>query len=140
MSIVSSRGKQSRFVHFQGHPEYEARTLYKEYRRDLRRFLSGERKNYPYVPHGYFDETATRILAEFREKSLSDPREERMAEFPEVILTANLRRTWAGAATNIYRSWLNYLLSRRADAATFAAISRVVFDHVQRKRFASSER
>ena len=36
--------KRSLFVHFQGHPEYGAQTLLKEYRRDIKRFLrSGER-------------------------------------------------------------------------------------------------
>lgn len=132
--------KQSLFVHFQGHPEYEARTLFKEYRRDLRRFLTGERKNYPYVPHGYFDETATKLLADFRERALADPREQLMAEFPEAAVAGNLRRTWASAATSVYRNWLNFMLSRRADTAPFAAISRVVFGRVQRKRFATSER
>src|SRR5205823_3861572 len=39
--------KESLFVHFQGHPEYSARTLLKEYRRDIRRFLKMERETYP---------------------------------------------------------------------------------------------
>ena len=134
------RKRQSLFVHFQGHPEYEARTLFKEYRRDLRRFLTGERKTYPYIPHGYFDETAAKLLADFRERAISDPREEVMADFPEAAVTANLRRTWSAASTCMYGSWLNYLLSRKADSATFTAISRVVFDEMHRKRFASSER
>src|SRR5271157_4453857 len=134
------RKRKSLFVHFQGHPEYEARTLFKEYRRDLRRFLTGERKTYPYVPHGYFDAAATKTLTEFREKALSQPREELMAEFPEAAVTGNLQRTWSAAATCVYRNWLHYLLSRKADASAFAAISRVVFDPMQRKRFATSER
>ena len=35
--------RDSLFVHFQGHPEYGTRTLLKEYRRDIKRFL-GERE------------------------------------------------------------------------------------------------
>jgi homoserine O-succinyltransferase len=131
--------KKSLFVHFQGHPEYEARTLFKEYRRDLRRFLTGERKTYPYVPHGYFDAAATEMLTEFREKALSQPREELMGEFPEAAVTANLKKTWHAAATSVYGNWLHYLVSRKAGAPAFAAISRVVFGHLQRKRFATSE-
>ena len=130
---------QCLFVHFQGHPEYEARTLFKEYRRDLRRFLTGERKTYPYVPQGYFDEVATKLLADFRERALSDTRQELMADFPEAVLTANLRRTWASSANSMYGSWLNYLLSRRADAAAFAAISRTVLDPMPRQQVATSE-
>jgi homoserine O-succinyltransferase/O-acetyltransferase len=108
------RKRNSLFVHFQGHPEYGARTLFKEYRRDLRRFLTGERKNYPYVPHGYFDAEATKILTAFREEALAHPREELMSEFPEAIVTANLKRTWDSTATAVYRNWLQYVLSRRA--------------------------
>jgi homoserine O-succinyltransferase/O-acetyltransferase len=116
------RKKQSLFVHFQGHPEYEARTLFKEYRRDLRRFLTGERKNYPYVPHGYFDEAATKILADFREKALADPREEMMADFPEAAVTAKLRRTWSAAATCLYGNWLQFLMSRTEAASRSTSI------------------
>src|SRR5438876_1134359 len=36
--------KESLFVHFQGHPVYSARTLLKEYRRDIRRLLKMERE------------------------------------------------------------------------------------------------
>ncbi len=115
------RKKKSLFVHFQGHPEYGARTLFKEYRRDLRRFLTGERKPYPYVPHGYFDPEATKILAEFREKALSDPREDLMAAFPEAALTANLQRSWASSATSVYHNWLHYVASRKTDKLLFAA-------------------
>ena len=134
------RKRQSLFIHFQGHPEYEARTLFKEYRRDLRRFLTGERKNYPYVPDGYFDEAATQLLVAFRERVEGDPREAFMADFPEAALTVNLRRTWAPSANSIYRSWLNYLLSRRADAPTIAAVSGAVREPVQHERFATTER
>src|SRR2546430_13670792 len=38
----------------QGHPEYERTTLFKEYRRDVGRFLSGEQSSYPPLPCRYF--------------------------------------------------------------------------------------
>ena len=40
---------------FQGHPEYEATTLLREYRRDVGRYLRGERDDYPGLPLDYFD-------------------------------------------------------------------------------------
>ena len=46
--------KRSLFVHFQGHPEYGAQTLLKEYRRDIKRFLRGERETYPSDAKGLF--------------------------------------------------------------------------------------
>ena len=134
------RKRKSLFVHFQGHPEYEARTLFKEYRRDLRRFLTGERKTYPYVPQGYFDAAATQMLAEFREKALSHPRGELLTDFPEAAVTANLKKTWSSAAACVYRNWLHYMVWRKADASASTVIPRVVSDHMQRKGFATSER
>jgi homoserine O-succinyltransferase/O-acetyltransferase len=115
--------RKSLFVHFQGHPEYEALTLFKEYRRDLRRFLSGERPNYPGLPHGYFDATATKFLAGFQERALSHRREDLMTEFPEAALTAGLQRSWAASANGVYRNWLQYLASRRAARLRFARTS-----------------
>ena len=66
------RKKRSLFVHFQGHPEYGAQTLLKEYRRDIRRFLRLERETYPSMPRGYFDAVSTRLVTEFRDVVISD--------------------------------------------------------------------
>src|SRR5438046_2559576 len=67
--------KNSLFVHFQGHPEYGARTLMKEYRRDIRRFLRRGRETYPLMPLAYFDDVATVLLSDLRDNALSDPSE-----------------------------------------------------------------
>src|SRR2546422_8537495 len=42
----------------------------REYRRDIGRFLKGERETYPAMPQGYFDAKATDCLAAFRERAL----------------------------------------------------------------------
>src|SRR5271163_4410672 len=102
--------KQSLFVHFQGHPEYSAETLLKEYRRDIKRFLRGERDTYPSKPKGYFDAAATRVLTDFRELALSDRREELVEDFPEAAVAGTLQKTWHASGTGIYRNWLRYLL------------------------------
>ena len=52
----------SLFVFFQGHPEYETDTLAREYRRDVGRFLRGEREHYPAAPEGYFNDAATALV------------------------------------------------------------------------------
>ena len=86
VGVVDTFVKQDvgRFVFFQGHPEYGAHTLLKEYRRDIKRFLRRERETYPSMPKGYFDAAATRLLTDFRDVLLLDRREERMEDFPEV--------------------------------------------------------
>lgn len=112
---------QSLFVHFQGHPEYGAHTLLKEYRRDVRRFIKHERESYPTMPKGYFDAGATELLLEFREAVLEDRCEDKLISFPETIVYG-LESTWRASATYVYRNWLQYMLTRSTEVASFKAI------------------
>jgi homoserine O-succinyltransferase len=114
--------KQSLFVHFQGHPEYGAQTLLKEYRRDIKRFLRREREMYPSMPKGYFDPAAARLLTEFRDVVVSDRREELMEGFPEAALVGSFQSTWRSSAEIIYRNWLQYVVAKKADVAAFPAM------------------
>jgi homoserine O-succinyltransferase len=127
--------KQSLFVHFQGHPEYGAQTLLKEYRRDIKRFLRRERETYPSMPKGYFDRAAATLLTDFREVVLSDRREERMEGFPEASLVDGLQKTWQSSAVSIYRNWLQYVVSKKADRSAFPAVA-AVYHQTSRKRSA----
>ena len=68
--------RRSLFVFFQGHPEYESHSLLLEYRRDVGRFLRGERDSYPSMPFGYFDRNIVDALITLRDRALSDRREE----------------------------------------------------------------
>ena len=116
--------KQSLFVHFQGHPEYGAQTLAKEYKRDIKRFLRHERETYPTMPHAYFPPIAAQALKCFQERALCDRREETIVTFPEPVV-AGLQRTWQTSATNVYRNWLRCIGARRVERSTFAAFPRV---------------
>ncbi|MGH9326858.1 MAG: homoserine O-succinyltransferase MetA [Terriglobia bacterium] len=121
-SFVKRNGK-SLFWHFQGHPEYGALTLLKEYRRDVRRFLNHERETYPAFPSGYFDHAAESLLMEFRVKALADPRVERMDSFPTAEISAGLTRAWRPAAILFYRNWMNYVVSRKSQPTRPVAVS-----------------
>jgi homoserine O-succinyltransferase len=127
--------KRSLFVHFQGHPEYGAQTLLKEYRRDIKRFLRGDRETYPSMPKGYFDATEAKLLTEFRDIALSDRREELMEGFPEAAVVGGLKSTWRSSSMSIYRNWLQYVVSNKAEATAFPAIA-VLHDSSPRKRSA----
>jgi homoserine O-succinyltransferase len=126
--------KRSLFVHFQGHPEYGAQTLMKEYRRDIKRFLRRERETYPSMPKGYFDAAATTLLANFRDIVLSDRREELMDGFPEVAVVGSLQNTWQSSAVSIYRNWLHYLVTNKAAMSAFPMAA--VYHQPLRKRSA----
>jgi homoserine O-succinyltransferase/O-acetyltransferase len=130
------RKKNSLFVHFQGHPEYSAHTLLKEYRRDIKRFLRQERETYPTMPRGYFDPSATQLLTEFQQTALSNRTEEVMADFPDGAIVSTLRNGWHASAISLYSNWLQYLGSRSAETSAFMA-SLTSQDHQQRKRSAA---
>jgi homoserine O-succinyltransferase len=126
---------QSLFLHFQGHPEYGAQTLLKEYRRDIRRYLKKERETYPPMPKGYFDASAAKLVDDFRDAALCDRREERMESFPEAALVDGLKNTWHLSAVSIYRNWLQYVAARKAEVASIPAMA-AVYQPAPRKRSA----
>ncbi len=121
VNLFVKKKKKSLFVHFQGHPEYGAGTLLKEYRRDIKRFLRKERPTYPKMPRGYFGAAAAKVLSEFRETALPHPCEELMAAFPEVTAGDGSESAWHSAAARVYRNWLQYVVSRRTNTAVYLA-------------------
>jgi homoserine O-succinyltransferase/O-acetyltransferase len=109
VNLFVKRKQRSLFVHFQGHPEYFTRTLLKEYRRDVRRYLTHERETYPTEPRGYFDAEARKLLNEFRRNAEANRMEDSIDIFPEAAVAETLQNTWHDAAVGIYRNWLDIL-------------------------------
>ena len=104
---IFARQHDSHFIFFQGHPEYDASSLQREYMRDLARFLSRERDNYPAIPTGYFDAATERLLTDFeaRARALRDPM--LAAELPGLTLRPDIPA--GNAAAIIFRNWLGFL-------------------------------
>jgi homoserine O-succinyltransferase len=124
VDLFVKKKKRSLFVYFQGHPEYGAQTLLKEYRRDIKRYLRGERETYPSMPHGYFNSSATRLLDRYRECALSDRREEIIESFPESVISG-LENGWKSSSVCVYRNWLNYVAAQKVGSSGFATLARV---------------
>ena len=103
------------FVFFQGHPEYAADTLLREYRRDAARYLCGERAHYPALPRRYFTAAAAALADTFRARALVERRAELAAEFPKAALEAGLQWPWRAAAVGMYEKWTAYLSARKAE-------------------------
>jgi len=101
-----ARQAQGLFIFFQGHPEYETETLLREYRRDVRRYLKGEAERYPGLPNDYFDGATAQRLLDFRERAMSDRREDLLAIFPLNLVSLAGRNTWRPWGECIYRNWL----------------------------------
>jgi homoserine O-succinyltransferase len=106
---------RSFFLFFQGHPEYEADTLLREYRRDAARFLAGERDTYPALPLNYFSADAVAVAKNFRARALSERTAALIAEFPKSALEAGLSSLWRPAAIGIYEKWAAFLQARKAE-------------------------
>jgi homoserine O-succinyltransferase/O-acetyltransferase len=123
VDLFVKKRRKSLFVHFQGHPEYGALTLLKEYRRDIRRFLARERETYPTAPAGYFDTFATQLLDSFREHAISHRHEDIIEHFPEAAAVKGLDNSWNASATCIYSNWLHYVISRKAETVAFAPVA-----------------
>ncbi len=102
---------QSRFVFFQGHPEYDPGTLGREYLRDMGRFLRGESTERPALPENYFDRaTEDKLTAMAGETGL--------ARFNEIVTGALPRQMWRGNTIKLFGNWLTLVAAAKARRAS----------------------
>lgn len=106
--------ERSLFLYAQGHPEYDAGALLREYQRDTARFLAGERQTYPDMPRFYFEAEPGAAFAEFRLRALGDPRADLIREFPAAGVAQTLSHAWRAPAVGLYANWLGYLCEQKA--------------------------
>jgi len=97
----------SRFVFFQGHPEYDALSLQREYLRDIGRYLARERAIYPAVPVAYFDAATEERLARFAKRARHQRHPALTNELPALTLRTDIAAGLAAAA--LFRNWLQCL-------------------------------
>ncbi|MBR1130492.1 homoserine O-succinyltransferase MetA [Bradyrhizobium iriomotense] len=114
---VFVRQYASRFVFFQGHPEYDALSLQREYLRDIGRYLARERETYPRVPVSYFDAVTEEKLARFERRARQERHPALTNDLPALNLRADIAAGSAAAA--LFRNWLQYL-GAEADASVLA--------------------
>jgi homoserine O-succinyltransferase len=104
---IFAKELRSHFIFFQGHPEYEALSLQREYLRDITRYLAGERDSHPAFPAGYFDIWTEKKLASFQKRASAERKLPLSIELPSLTLRPDIA---AGtAATAIFGNWLGYL-------------------------------
>jgi len=102
---VSSDG--IRVVFFQGHPEYDDISLLKEYKREIFRFYSGDRNDYPPFPENYFDDKAKLILDDYKLRvKKSKNNKQALDAFPEQLLLELVDNTWRDTAKAVFNNWL----------------------------------
>ncbi len=96
-----------RFVYFQGHPEYDTISLMKEYKREVMRYASGDRPDYPPFPDYFFLPRERAIMDEYRAR-LQNALDggQPLPEFPEKLLISRLDNTWHDTAEGIVANWI----------------------------------
>lgn len=98
---LAASADQLRFIYFQGHPEYDATSLWKEYKREVRRFAAGERDRPPLPEHYCGPEAAA--LADELVAAIAD--RARVAAIEQAIEPL-LDNTWGDTAKAIFNNWL----------------------------------
>ena len=83
-------------IHFQGHPEYDAVSLLKEYKRELRLHAEGTRADRPPLPENILPPCGAEVLA---------------SGGPET-LEPSMRETWLDGTRLIFGNWLGMLRDR----------------------------
>jgi len=98
---------QFRIVYLQGHPEYDLNSLLKEYKREVFRFIRGERADYPPHPDHYFNKEAGLIADTFYDKVMTILKNQQpIPEFPEKEIEKHLDNTWRDTGKAIFNNWL----------------------------------
>jgi homoserine O-succinyltransferase len=123
--MFSKKCKRSLFVFFQGHPEYDPQSLCREYRRDIARFLTGERDDYPRPPQNYLNDDVMRQCQSFEARATALRHAGLIPAIPEMA-EASLSSCWRPSAVLIYRNWLQQIanLQRTRVSARAMADSR----------------
>lgn len=91
-----------RLICMQGHPEYDAVSLLKEYQREVKRYKSGEISDPPPLPANYFLDKTIQKLMLYDPSSMSDDEIEKLNK----ELAETIENTWTDSARSILASWI----------------------------------
>jgi homoserine O-succinyltransferase len=112
---IFAKRMRSHFIFFQGHPEYDALSLQREYLRDITRYLSGQRDVYPAFPRNYFTSETEHRLMNFQKLARVERKLPLSAELPKLTLRPDIA---AGvAASAIFGNWLDDLSAGKRETA-----------------------
>ena len=96
-----------RTVYFQGHPEYDRISLIKEYKREVIRFFTNQRNDYPPFPENIFDITSQALFDEYQDLiKQSMVLKETMPVFPEDIILPRVQNTWHDSGLAVIGNWM----------------------------------
>jgi len=109
------RERRGLTIGLQGHPEYDPDSLAREFRRDVRRYLLGDRSDYPRAPIGALAPETLPALEAFRARALAARGEALLPEFPPLApLLHDGAAPWRAAAATIWRNVMAMVAEDRA--------------------------
>jgi homoserine O-succinyltransferase len=109
-----AKERRSLWLFCQGHPEYEGPDLLREYRRDVGRFLLGQRETYPDLPRSYFGDAEIQVLLAFREKAIARRDVSAMELFPQITQGGPTWDAWRPEAVAVFGNWLKRIAGTSA--------------------------
>ena len=110
-------------MYFQGHPEYDRNSLLKEYKREVSRFVSGDREDYPPHVENYFSPEAAEIVDAYEAIVRACLKQDStVPPFPEEQIAPYLDNTWLDTGKSIVNNWLGmvYRLTHNDRKISFA--------------------
>jgi homoserine O-succinyltransferase/O-acetyltransferase len=114
-TVAVREREDSLTVMFQGHPEYSRDTLLREFRRDLRRYVEGERPTLPAIPAGYFDVAGKAIVTGFCDRiGAAAANGSIMNDFPFDQLVPHITADWSAASRRLVSNWLSHVERSRS--------------------------
>jgi homoserine O-succinyltransferase len=115
--LFVKRGREN-WLFCQGHPEYDAEALGREFQRDVRRFLKGERDTYPALPQNYFGNADTEELMRFERRAHHARAEATMLEFPFATGSRPPAECEASTVDSVFGRWLQNIAREKVTSNT----------------------
>jgi homoserine O-succinyltransferase len=92
----------------QGHPEYDPSSLIREYRRDVGRYVRGERDDLPYLPYHCASSDDWDLLERVHQEILEGTRDPRVLDqIPFDDIGDRAPWPWRAMAIRLYANWLS---------------------------------
>tara|TARA_Y100001935_G_C17311646_1_gene516952 strand:- start:12117 stop:13181 length:1065 start_codon:yes stop_codon:yes gene_type:complete len=96
-----------RFVFFQGHPEYDTISLFKEFKREVGLYVTGDTLAFPPFVENYFNDSQKAVIREFKRKLVEARiKNNSLPDFPESLIVDTLDNTWHDTAESIMSNWI----------------------------------
>ncbi len=97
-------------VYLQGHPEYDAMSLAKEYKREVLRYFNDELEVLPPFPEGYLNRRSQALLELHCAQAVAAKQQGRaLPSFPDKQLDTLLDNTWMDTGKAIFNNWLGLI-------------------------------